>query len=232
MSAQKAQRRQPQANNQQPKQVLLVDDHPLMRRGMAQLIEDEPDLAVCGQAASADEALQCLHTAKPDIIIVDISLKDGSNGIELIKQLRAINDKLRMLVSSRHDEQVFAERCLHAGAMGYINKHEAPEHLITAIRRVLDGRVYLSETMSERMLGRMVLRSGDEQTQPVETLSDRELEVFELIGKGMTTRQVAQHLHLSVKTIESYQANIKTKLNLQHNTEVIQRAVQWVLEGG
>lgn len=231
MSAKKAQRREASEQDDR-KQVLLVDDHPLMRRGMAQLIEDESDLAVCGEAADSGEAIECLRRSRPDVIIVDISLKDGSNGVELIKQLRAMDGQLRMLVSSRHDEQVFAERCLHAGAMGYINKHEAPEHLITAIRRVLEGRVYLSEKMSERMLGRMVHRRGDENAQPVETLSDRELEVFELIGKGMTTRQVAQQLHLSVKTIESYQANIKQKLNLQHNTEVIQRAVQWVLEGG
>jgi DNA-binding NarL/FixJ family response regulator len=158
-------------------------------------------------------------------------LERGIGGIELIKEILARNEEMKILVSSMHDEKLFAERCLNAGAMGYVNKQEAPENIVRAIRRILAGKVYVSEEMSERFLARMV-RGEDlrERTSATDSLSDRELEVFELIGRGHTTRQIAQDLHLSVKTIETYRENIKAKLSLANTTELMQHAVKWVLD--
>jgi DNA-binding NarL/FixJ family response regulator len=209
--------------------ILIVDDHPIVRQGLALLIANEPDLEVCGEAADAAEAIQLLTTARPDLIVVDISLHSG-NGIELIKQIKARDEHARMLVSSMHDEALFAERALRAGAMGYVNKAEATEKVLEAIRQVLRGKIYLSPRMTERMLCRAVGSEENLESSPIDTLSDRELEVFELIGQGLTTRQIANKLHLSPKTVETYRENIKSKLNLTNATELTRHAVQWTLE--
>lgn len=209
--------------------ILIVDDHPVVRHGLAQLLSDQPDWEVCGEADNPTDAIKAFVELQPDLVVIDISLKNG-NGIELIKELKALHPEARMLVSSMHDESLFAERALRAGAMGYINKQEASEKMIEAIQQVLGGRVYLSPRMADRMLHRMIRPGDDVENSPVDSLSDRELEVFELIGHGLTTRQIAAKLHLSPKTVETYRENIKTKLNLSNGTELTCHAVQWVLE--
>lgn len=209
--------------------VLIVDDHPVVRHGFDQLISQESDLAVCGTASGSADALRLTEQMHPDLIVIDVSLEDGS-GIELIKHLRSRNDSQKMLVASMHDENLFAERALRAGAMGYINKQESAEQLILAIRQVLKGQVYVSSRMAERMLQRMAGFEESITHSPIDTLSDRELEVFSLIGQGLGTRQIAERLHLSVKTIETHRYSIKTKLNLETSNELTRRAVQWTLE--
>ncbi|MEX0718186.1 MAG: response regulator transcription factor [Planctomycetaceae bacterium] len=209
--------------------VLIVDDHPIVREGYAKLIGSQPDLEVCGDAADAGEALRLVETTKPDLIVIDISLKEG-NGIELCKDIRFQYPQVKMLVASAHDEALYAERVLRAGATGYVNKEEAIDQLIEAIRLVLSGKIYLSDEMTERMLCRAVGSDDHAGESAVASLSDREIEVFEFIGHGMTTRQIAEKLDLSPKTIESYRENIKTKLNLKNGAELTQHAVRWVLE--
>lgn len=206
--------------------ILIVDDHPVVRHGLALIIQDEPDLTVCGEAEGNTEALQLLKDEKPDLVIIDILLKDG-NGIDLIKQIRAYEDGTRMLVSSMHDEVLFAERALRAGALGYINKQEATTDLITAIHQVLKGKVYLSARIADRILKSP--KSLDEKSG-IESLSDRELEVFEMVGQGLSTREIANRLHLSIKTIETHRENIKKKLSLGSNLELIRQAVHWTLQ--
>jgi DNA-binding NarL/FixJ family response regulator len=207
--------------------ILIVDDHALVRRGLAGLIEDEGDLIVCGEAGSAAEALTALAT-RPDLIIVDLSLQTG-HGLDLIRQLKARDEELRILVLSMHDESLFAERVLRAGALGYVSKQEAPGQVISAIRQVLDDKVYLSQAMTERLLRRASGREAD-AVLPGDTLSDRELTVFQMIGEGLPTREIATRLHLSVKTIETYRENIKAKLGLKNSAELSRHAAQWVLE--
>ncbi len=211
----------------EPVRLLLVDDHPVVRKGLAQLIDGESDMAVCGEAETATEALAIVRQTEPDLAIIDISLKDSS-GIELIKDLRARYPRLPVLVLSMHDESFYAERCLRAGAMGYVTKEEATETVLTAVRRILSGDLYLSEKMASKMLSVFVSGGRNSSGSSIDRLSDRELEVFELIGRGLPTREVAEKLHLSVKTIESHRANIKRKLNLSNATELLQRAIQWV----
>ncbi len=211
--------------------ILIVDDHPLVRSGLGELISADPDLEVCGEASDANEAMQQIAATKPDLMVVDISLKTG-NGIDLIKRVKAKQLGIKMLVSSMHDESLYAERSLSAGAMGYISKQEATEKVIEAIHQVLNGQVYLSAEMSGRLLHRMVSGSAALEQSPIETLSDRELQVFEQIGQGFTTRQIAGGLHLSVKTIETYRENIKNKLSLKNTSELSRHAVQWVIENG
>ncbi|MCG3179229.1 MAG: Transcriptional regulatory protein DegU [Phycisphaerae bacterium] len=206
--------------------VMIVDDHPVVRHGLARLIEDEPDLRVCGLAASATEAMGLLRKERPDLVVVDISL-DDINGIELIKQIKAMDPTIRMLVSSMHDESLYAERALHAGARGYVSKHEATETIIQAIRCVMGGGVYLSRSMTEQVLQHVVAGEPAQVASPVEALTDRELEVLEMIGRGLTTREVADRLCLSPKTIETYRANIKRKLNLSNSTRLLQYAIHW-----
>jgi DNA-binding NarL/FixJ family response regulator len=208
--------------------IMIVDDHALVRHGLGQLISGEPDLEVCAQAATMDEAMDLLST-NPDLIVVDISLKEGS-GIELIKQIKVKHPDVHMLVSSMHDESLFAERALHAGAKGYINKQESTDKVLDAIRHVLDGHIYLSPKMTDRLLHGVVEGQKIPETSSIEKLSDRELQVFELIGQGMSTRQIANQLHLSVKTIETHREHIKSKLNLKNGAELSRHAVRWVLE--
>ena len=229
MTTQKAINRDEPRPTDAPARVLLVDDHPIVRFGLAQLIEDEPDMAVCGQATDAGEAMKMIPELDPDLIVVDITL-DGTNGIELIKQIKAQRESAKMLVASMHDETLFAERALRAGAKGYVNKHEATTELVHAIRRVLKGKIYLSDRMTDRMMERAVSGEEDPNESSIDALSDRELEIFELIGRGMTARQIAQKLHLSIKTVDTYRSHIKGKMNLKNNSELAVHAAKWVLE--
>ena len=207
--------------------ILIVDDHPLVRSGFAQLIGDCPDLEVCGEAADMAEALRQVDSGKPDLAIIDLSLAGGS-GLDLIERIKARNNKILMLVASMHEETLYAERVLAAGARGYINKQEAQDRIIHAIRQVLNGKVYLSQRMTERMLGGMVDKSGSKRD--IDSLSNRELQVFEMIGEGSSSNQMAEQLHLSVKTIETHQAHIKKKLGLNSAHELTHRAIRWVMD--
>jgi DNA-binding NarL/FixJ family response regulator len=207
--------------------IFVVDDHPIVRRGLVQLIEQESDLKVCGEASSAEQALQSIPRVRPHLAIVDISLQ-GTSGIELLKRLKIEHPELPVLVISMHDESLYAERALRAGARGYIMKHEAITTLQTAIRRVAAGGIFLSERMTERLLEKATGRQNPPGPTGVESLSDRELEVFELIGRGHRTSEIARRLCLSVKTIETYRAKIKDKLHLRSGAELVQHAVSWV----
>jgi DNA-binding NarL/FixJ family response regulator len=210
--------------------VLVVDDHPIVRQGLSQLINQEPDLMVCGQAEDARTALDAIDPTQPDILIVDVSL-DGPDGIELLKAIRAKDARLPVLILSMHDESLYAERALRAGANGYIMKQEATERVLVAIRQILGGEVYVSERMAKKMVQQFIGGSGVSKRSIIDELTDRELEVFRLIGQGHGTRQIAEELHLSVKTVESYYAHIKEKLFLKNARELVQHAVQWVESG-
>lgn len=210
------------------KRILIVDDHPIFRQGIAQLINNDPGLEVCGEADSARDAISKLEKLQPDLALVDITLK-GTNGIELLKSLKAQHPKLPVLVLSMHDESLYAERALRAGARGYVMKQEPPEQVMGAMRKVLGGELYLSPAMGTQMIGKLVGAPAG-SASPVDALSDRELEVLQLIGQGHGTRQIAEELHLSVKTIESHRAHIKEKLNLASAPELVRFAVQWMGE--
>jgi DNA-binding NarL/FixJ family response regulator len=217
--------------NGSPKyRVLLVDDHPLVRRGLADVIAREPDLEACGEAGDVAEGLAVVERTKPHVVVVDLTLKTG-HGLELIEKLKNRDPDLKILVSSMHDEMLFAERVLRAGARGYISKQEPPEALIRAIRQVLRGELYLSPRMTSRLLNRVVA-GANTQDDPVQGFSNRELEVYEMIGQGLTIQQIASRLHLSPKTIETHREKIKQKLNVTNSAELNRRAVQWVLERG
>jgi len=206
--------------------VLLVDDHPIVRQGVAAMLNQQPDLSVCGTAEDPHEAIETVARLKPDLVIVDLSLKKGS-GIDLLKDLKVRYPKLLTLVLSMHDESLYALRVLRAGASGYIMKQAATDNVLVAIRRVLAGEVYLSDAMGRRMMEQMAGRPAKRSGSPIEDLSDRELQVFNMIGQGRGTRQIAEELHLSVKTIESHRARIKDKLNLQTGAQLVQHAIQW-----
>jgi len=211
--------------------VLIVDDHPIVRHGIAELLNHEADLTVCGEAEDAHQALEAIAEIailKPDIAIVDITLKEGLGGIELIKDIKARYPKLPVLVLSMHDESLYAERCLRAGAKGYIMKQEATEKVVEAIRQVLGGEIYLSDKMAQKILHKFIGGQPEVGGSPIESLSDRELEVFQLIGRGLGTRRIAEELYLSVKTIETYREHIKEKLKLKNAPELAQHAIQWV----
>jgi DNA-binding NarL/FixJ family response regulator len=210
--------------------VFLVDDHPLVREHLTALIQREADLEVCGEAADAPTALELISQQSPDLVILDISLKQ-SNGLELIKDLKQRWPKLPVLVLSMHDEMLYAERSLRAGALGYITKEEATVNVLSAVRKVLGGEVYLSERMAGRVMKRMVSGAKDELGSPLEVLTDRELAVFQMLGRGMGTRQIAEELRLGIKTVESYRARIKEKLQLQDGNQLLQHAIQWVQSG-
>lgn len=210
---------------------MIVDDHPFMRRGLAQTINDMTDMAVCGEAESKTEALERVDELQPDLIVVDISLGDGS-GIELIKDVKSRWPDVKMLVSSMHDESLFAERAIRAGALGFVNKGESSQVFVEALQKVRDGKIYLSSRMTDYVLNQFVTASEEPRKSRIDSLSDRELEVFELIGRGMITKQIAARLDLSPKTVETYREHIKMKLNLSNGTELTRHAVQWVLEQG
>jgi len=209
------------------RRVYLVDDHPIVRQGLIKLIEQEAGLEVCGEAGKVSEALAAIRQLDPDVILVDISLED-SNGLELIKLIDDLGLQIPMLVLSMHDESLYAEHALRAGASGYVMKQAASSTLIQAIEKVLEGEIYVSKNMSSQMLKMAFKSSGEDARTGAERLSLRELEVFELIGRGNSTREIAEQLNLSVKTIETYRAHIKEKLQLRSGTELMQRAIHWV----
>jgi DNA-binding NarL/FixJ family response regulator len=212
----------------QPKHpILLVDDHPVTREGIAVLINQQPDLAVCGEADSAPAAIELIQRLAPDLAIVDLTLKT-TGGIDLVKNARSLRPEMPVLVMSMHDETLYAERALRAGASGYIMKQEASDRILTAIRQVLSGELYLSEKMKVKMLHRLVKSRKEEVVYSIDSLSDREMEVFQLIGNGYSTRQIAAKLTLSVKTIDSYREHLKLKLRLGNGTELVRHAIQWV----
>ena len=207
------------------RRIVIVDDHPLFRKGLEQLINNTSDgLAVCGEASTAAEAMSVIRKVKPDLAIVDLSLP-GANGIELIKNIRAEFSKLPVLILSMHDESLYALRALKAGAQGYVMKQEALENVIVAIREVFAGRPYLSPDMSAKLITNFA--KGTDESNPTDKLSDRELEILELIGKGRDVGEIAQALHISPKTVETHRAHIKEKLNLRNAREVARFAVQW-----
>src|SRR5579863_6000482 len=208
------------------KTVFVVDDHPIVRQGLALLINQEADLTVCGEAEEMHSALSAIQALRPDILIVDISL-NGPDGLELLKNIRLTSPRLPVLILSMHVESIYAERALRAGANGYIMKQEATEKVLVALRRILSGEIYVSDKIANNMLQHYVRGSNHTEHSEISELTDRELEVFRLIGEGHGTRQIAEALHLSVKTVESYQAHIKDKLSLRSVRELVQHAVQW-----
>lgn len=209
------------------RRVFIVDDHAVIRNGLAELINQTPDLVFCGDAASAEEAIQKIQGAKPEAAIIDLVLGDMS-GLELLKRLKDLMPQLPVLVLSMHDENYYAERCLRAGAMGYIMKKEAIEQVEDAVRTILEGKVYLSKAMSEQFLLAVTRPDPARAVSPVLRLTDRELEVLEYIGEGMRPKEIARKLNLSVKTIETYQAKLKDKLKLEDNAKLFQYALHWV----
>jgi len=211
--------------------VFLVDDHPLVRESLASLIERQPDLSVCGEADNPAEALAGIAVSRPDVAIVDLSLGERT-GLDLIRDLKTSHPRVAVLVLSMHDEQLYAERALRAGARGYIMKREATRNVILAIRRVREGRVVVSEALAETLAARLVGGVSGGPDSPVATLSDRELEVFRLVGEGRTTRQIADTLHLSIKTVQAYYARIKDKLGAGSANEMLREAIRWIEERG
>jgi DNA-binding NarL/FixJ family response regulator len=222
---------QPKSNKREFKdgkaQILLVDDHAVVRFGIAQLLNRQNDMAVCGEEEDASHAMTAIAALKPDLVIADISLKDSS-GLELMRNVKAQYPGLPVLVVSVHDEAIYAEIAFRAGALGYLMKQEALEKILTAIRRVLSGAIYVSETLAAKMLQQQVRGQTTVNESPVKSLSDRELEVFQMIGQWKKTKEIAEELHLSVKTVEYYREQIKRKLNLKSAGELTQHATAWV----
>jgi len=208
------------------RRILLVDDHPIVRQGLVELINRQKNLVVCGETGSGREAPELARRLNPDLAVIDVSLKDAS-GIQLLKTLKLQHPRLPLLVLSMHEEGLYAERALRAGAMGYIMKQEASEIILKAIHSALHGEIYLSDHIKEKLLHHLVEGRGGQHGFSVDLLSDRELEIFQLIGNGFGTRQIAEKLHLSVKTIESYRESLKQKLQLKDRSELVQQAIHW-----
>jgi DNA-binding NarL/FixJ family response regulator len=206
--------------------VLLVEDHPLVREGLVNLISQQADLQICGEAANESQALELIRTVQPHVAIVDISLENGS-GLELIKSIKAMFPVVTVLVLSMHDESLYAERALRAGARGYVMKREATKKVIQAIRCVLAGQLYVSDKIAAQLTEKFVEGRPATTASPIEQLSNRELEVFELLGLGHNTRQIADHLHVGFKTVQTYSARIKEKLKLANATELMREAIRW-----
>lgn len=209
--------------------ILLVDDHPIVREGVAQLIRREPDLDVCGEAEDAPEAFSLVLRENPDVIIVDLDLK-SSSGLDLILQVREIRSETKILVLSMHDERMYAERALRAGAQGYIMKSDVSRKVVLAIRTLLKGGTAFSDEIKDQLLLQRMPKDGARSGSPVERLSNRELQVFQLTGDGLTNQEIADHLHISVKTVYKHVERIKEKLNLRSSRELIQRAARWVVD--
>lgn len=206
--------------------IVVIDDHPILRQGIVQLINEQKDFTVVGQTDEAKKAVSLIQQAKPDCVVLDVSLK-GSSGIEAAKDIKVVFPKMKILMLSMHDENIYASRALKAGATGYVMKDAPPEAVIVALRKVMNGEVAISATYSAKLLRNFAHRGADATASPVDLLSDRELEVFTFIGKGFGTRPIAEKLNLSVKTIESHRAHIKEKLNLETATELVHYAIQW-----
>jgi len=213
-------------NSKKTWRILIVDDHAMMREGIAAILNKEPDLEVCGEAESPAEALERLEATAPDLAMVDLSLKEGS-GLDLVKDLHARRPELPVLVLSMHDESIYAERVLHAGARGYLMKQESSAKVVQGVRELLQGRPYFSKAVAERVVLKAVEGRRQKPSDPMESLTDRELEVFIQIGKGLKPRQIAEAMNLSVKTVETYSMRIKQKLGLSDASELLQRAIQW-----
>jgi DNA-binding NarL/FixJ family response regulator len=211
--------------------ILIVDDHPIVREHLKSLIEQQKDLKVCASVPDAPQAMQAIADQSPDLAIVDLSLKDA-HGLDLVKDMASSYPRLLVLVLSMHDESMFADRVLAAGARGYITKQEATSRIMIAIRKVLEGGIYVSDRMTERILHRTVEGTENKPISSINQLTDRELQVFQLIGHGLTTRQIAKQLHVDVKTVETYRARIKEKFHLSSATALLQYAVQWVQDSG
>lgn len=209
-----------------PQNILVVDDHPLFRRGVVELLSRDPQMKVVAEARNSGEALTASRKHKLDLAVVDIGLEGGANGIELTKSIHAEKPNLPVLVLSMHDEAVFAERALRAGARGYVMKRESPESLLTAVRTILEGKIFISPAISNRMI--LSHLQSQEPASPIEKLSDRELEILQLMGEGHEVRDIAARLHLSPKTVEAHRANIKEKLQLQNARQVLRFATEWV----
>lgn len=218
---------QPKTGRSTRRRILIVDDHPVVREGLVQQLNRESDLEVCAQAANASQALEAVQRSRPDLVLADISLP-GRSGLELIREIRALSPRLPVLALSMHDESVFAERVLRAGGRGYVSKQAGPEQLAEAIRRVLDGQIYVSETVSTRLLDGLSGKGSARAASPIEKLTDRELEVFTLIGQAKETKEIAQRLHMSRKTVEAHRGAIKRKLKLKTGPELTRHAVLWV----
>jgi DNA-binding NarL/FixJ family response regulator len=208
--------------------IVVVDDHPLVREGLTTMLSRQEDMEIVGEADGVSNALAVFKETEPHVAIIDISLKDG-NGIELIKQIKSKWEGIRILVSSMHDEMVYAERALAAGAKGYVHKEEGSQKIVDGVRRIMDGHIFVSQPVSDRLLARAAKQDGDVSRSPVAVLSDRELEVFELIGEGLSKRKIAERLHLSTKTIDTHRQNIKTKLDLADASELAHYATQWMM---
>lgn len=206
--------------------IFLVDDHPLVREWLTNLIQEQSDLVVCGEAEDVATAEREIRETKPDVVIVDISLK-GSSGLELIKEIKTVNPDMAVIVLSMHDEKLYAERVIRAGARGYIMKRETTKKIVAAIREVMSGKLHVSDQVAAIFAEKFVDRRMPTGGSPIETLSDRELEVFDLLGQGYETRRVAENLHLSIKTVQAYCARIKEKLNLANGTELLREAICW-----
>jgi DNA-binding NarL/FixJ family response regulator len=207
--------------------ILIVEDHPVFRDGLAQLIEQEGDLSVCGKANDAAQALRVIASARPDLVLVDIGLP-GKSGLELIKDLNALHSGMPVLVISMHEESLYAERALRAGGRGYIMKHESPENTLRAIRQALDGQMCISAKLAPAIFSSLSGRRPKKANSPISRLSDREFEVLDLLGQGKDSHTIAQELHLSFKTVDAHRARIKEKLNLRNSTELISYAARWV----
>jgi DNA-binding NarL/FixJ family response regulator len=210
--------------------VVVVDDHPVVREGLAHLIQAEPDLIVCGQAEDRGQALAVIRATQPNLAIVDLSLKN-SHGLELVKDIRAQHPDVLILVVSMYDESLYAERAISAGARGYLTKQEATRNVVVAIRRILAGEIYVSESLAGKILGKLAGQPRPEITLSLDLLSDRELEVLQYIGNGHNARQIADCLHIDPKTVETYRSRIKEKLQLKDSTELLQTAIRWVHSG-
>jgi DNA-binding NarL/FixJ family response regulator len=220
-------RRKPRTATADRRKILIVEDHPVFCEGLAQLINQEPDLTVCGQAENGAQALKAVATTTPDLVLVDISLP-GKSGLELIKDLHVIHPEVAVLVVSMHEEMLYAERVLRAGGRGYIMKQERPESILRAIRQVLEGQIYISAKMSPRILETFFRRTGRSAQSPISQLSDREFEVLDLLGQGKDSHAIARQLNLSFKTVDAHRARIKQKLKLKSGTELICYAARWV----
>ena len=219
-------RQAPEKATERKKRILIVDDHSVVREGLAVVINQHPDLVVCGQADNATTAMAAAASLKPDAVIVDISL-EGRSGLELIKDLKARHPHLPVMALSMHDETLYAERALRAGAHGYVMKKESTKDMVAALRRVIEGSFHVSERMAARIMQQYAMQELTVPRSPVELLSDRELEVYHFIGQGEGTRQIADRLHLSMKTVSCYRQNIKTKLNLKSASELVSHAIHW-----
>ena len=216
----------PPPADQQRHKILLLDDHPMTRYGMARLIEQEPDLVVCGEAASARAALEAVQTHKPDVVLVDLTMP-GGEGLEFIKDMKALHPEIAVLVVSMHEEDVYAQRALRAGSRGYIMKSAGGEQLVKAIRQVLEGKIYLSDNMSGKILEVFSGQRQPGETSTLDKLSDREFEVFRLLGQGLTTREISQRLHLGTKTVDTHRLHLRQKLGFKTGAALIKYAIQW-----